>query len=144
MQKNTGRTHFKLGNPGNPKGRPKLDPELKALRTRTREDVEKIILTLYDKNESALNKILANADTSFWEKHVARIILRGVAKGELAPFLALSDYIFGKQIEKVQVTSINQNIQTNVTISEMIKNPALVEDLIQLEAKFRTLSKPSA
>lgn len=88
-------TKFKPGISGNPKGKPKMDPELKAMRQRSRGDVEKTILKLYNFTERQLNEMLGGPELNLWEKHIARIILRGIAKGEPASFQMLSDYIFG-------------------------------------------------
>lgn len=135
---------FKKGQSGNPKGRTPMDPELKALRIRRREDVEKIILKFYNLKKHQLEKIMKDEEnTTFWERHIARIILKGVFKGEYQSFSFLSDYIFGKRPETIQVSSISRNIQTDMSISELVKNPEIIEELIQLETKLRTLSTPS-
>lgn len=129
---------FKPGNRGGP-GRPKMDKELKKLKTKTRSDVEAIVLKLYGKNEEELKEVIDDKKTTFWFRHIARIILKGVAKGDHASFTVLSDYVFGKRAEKLEVTSVNQNINSALEISEMVKNPEILQDLILIEDKFKKI-----
>lgn len=95
-------SYFKKGNKGGP-GRPRLDPDLKDLRLRSRSDVEKTILKLYNYSELKLEEMLNSKEFNLWEKHIARIILKGIAKGDHASLTVLSDYIFGKRPERLEM-----------------------------------------
>lgn len=80
-----------------------MPPELKELRTKSREQVEKIVLQLYNKTEKEIEAIVRNPDSSNWERHVARMILKGIAKGDHISFMVLSDYIFGAAPKKYEI-----------------------------------------
>lgn len=41
--------------------------------------------------------------------------------------------------DKQEIISINQNVNSEVNIKEMVKNPELLKDLIQIENRFRKI-----
>ena len=114
----TGKGWFKKGIVTNPTGRPKMDPDLKAMKLRTRPEVEKAILKFYNYSEAQLNEVMKDPSLTLLEKHIARVILRGIGKGELVYLTALSDYVFGKQIEKVKMdmTSSDGSMNSQVVL----------------------------
>ncbi len=137
-------TKFKKGQSGNLKGRPKMDPELRAMRQRSRPEVEKTILKLYNFSEKQLEEMLKGSTLNLWEKHIARIILKGIAKGDHASFTVLSDYIFGKRAEAVHVTSIQQTFNTDISLSQLAQNPDIFDTLVILDAKLKELRTPQS
>lgn len=63
------------------------------------------MLRLYNLTEGELEKIIGNRETIFWERHIARIILKGVAKGDHISLGFLSDYIFGAMPKEYKVNA---------------------------------------
>lgn len=120
-----------------------MDPELKAMRQRSRSDMEAVILKLLNFTEPQLDALLKMPELNLSEKFIARFILRGIAKGDQAAFMQISDYVFGKRPDVVHMTSITQTITTEIPLSQMAKNPEVFDTLMILDAKLKGLPAPS-
>jgi len=106
---------FKEGAPsGNPKGRPPLSPEQKALRKLTLHSLQKVIETALTGNVQALKDLATNPDTSALEVGVATAILRAIKDGDPSVLERFAARIVG-EIPK------NLNINGLVDVQHQVK-----------------------
>lgn len=107
MAKRNNKGQFLPGESPNPAGGPKIPQELKELRVLNRVEVEQLINDYWMLPESVINQKFNHPDTPLRDKLVIRVILRGIAKGDFQALGFLSDFIFGKRTEKLEVTNKN-------------------------------------
>lgn len=91
---------FKKGQSGNPKGRPKVSPDIKSWRA-ANPGIDEIILELVSDPDN-LDEQLINGKTA-WHRLVARVILEGIEKGCERKMEALAQRVYGKVKDKIEV-----------------------------------------
>lgn len=101
--KKVGGKDWVKGQSGNPDGRPKTSPELKALRLENRADVEKIVALYSRMPDWKLHEVIADTEAEAIDKLVCRVILRGIAKGDQSTLGFLTDFIFGARPKEIKL-----------------------------------------
>lgn len=129
-------TRFKKGNKIS-RGRNPLPPEIKEFRKITREEVEKVLMDFWMLPKSRLKEIKNDPELPERDRCIINMVLNA-GDGLTGSFELFSNYLFGKSPEKIQVSSINQNINTDIQISNMVKQPELLEDLIKIENRLKS------
>lgn len=121
------RPKFPKGVSGNPKGRPPLSPQQKALRLLTISSYKEVIETALNGTVDDLKALAINPATPAIQVAVATSILRAIKDGDPSVIELFASRIVGKIPDKLEVTSQTQTVvQVNVA---MIR-----EALVQLES----------
>lgn len=104
LGRKTGGRDFKPGQSGNPKGRPKLAPEIKAIRE---ADSEEIILLLHEflsqPYQETLKDYQSRTGTTF-EQMVSGLIVRCVDHGDSRALETILDRLVGPITKTFDVT----------------------------------------
>lgn len=137
-EKRTIGTPFKLGNPGGP-GRPKLPEEIKEARKFTAHEVEILFTRFIQMTREELAAVKTNPESTLLELIMHSIFTHGINKGDQVRLEFVLNRIIGKAPDKISVTSFSQTVNTNVQFSEMVKNPEILEDLIKIETKLKSI-----
>ncbi len=100
MAKRTGEQlkpfHFAPGQSGNPGGRPKLSPELRAISALTTQEACRIISKFARMGHGGLDAIISNPNTSSIEACVASIFSHCIANGDYTRLSFLLDRAIGR------------------------------------------------
>jgi hypothetical protein len=104
-RKNTGKkprpTAFKKGQSGNPEGRPKLSPEIKAIRQGSKEQ----IIEAYGKYSTISRADLEKyPPRNLIEEGVRKTLLNFADEGDTIPITRLWDQVHGKATESIQLS----------------------------------------
>lgn len=108
--------HFKKGQSGNPRGRPILSPEQKALRELTLETYREVIRTALTGNIQALKDLAENPDTPAIQVGVATAIMRAIKDGDPSVLERFAARIVGKIPDDIRITTTGE-ITVNAKIS---------------------------
>jgi hypothetical protein len=92
------------GQSGNPKGRPKQDPDLISAKKLSRENVERAISKYMRWSYKDIKEMIASKSGTALELMIARIIEKTLSGGDHAPLNFLLDRLIGKVKDKVEVT----------------------------------------
>ena len=96
-------TRFKPGESGNRSGRPKLTPELKAIKQLTTDELKRIISKHFRTTYEELEKIDKNPKETGLNRLLVSSILRAIKEGDPYKAEALFQRCLGKITEKVEV-----------------------------------------
>lgn len=102
------RPPFPPGVSGNPGGRPKLPPELRAIKELTAEEINRTIAKYARMTKAELSAAITHADTPIYELHIASILATGAKIGDPSRLGFLFDRSIGK-------------VATDVVISKKIR-----------------------
>jgi len=102
----TGGRNFKPGNNANPKGRPPISPEVKAMRKLTTESFIKLCNDLLFSDAAYIQRKLDNPDTPMIELAMLNM-LKNMAQGDSSLFEMFMNRTIGKVPDKVQTTQMS-------------------------------------
>ena len=88
--------HFKKGDSGNPKGRPPLPPELKAISPFTASELSRIISKYGRLTKGVLYEVLENPATPVMDLSVCKLFEKCLVEGDYARLNFLLDRCIGK------------------------------------------------
>lgn len=74
---------------------------------------------------------------------VVSVITHGVNKGDNVRLNFLLEQMLGKVADKINVTAVGHVMHSALPTSEFVKNPEILEDMIKLESKIRSLRNKS-
>lgn len=133
--KKTGGRDVKKGQVLNPKGRPKLTDEEKAVRNLSREQFLDVANLLISKSFEDLQKILDAPETPALMTWIIRVILLNAERGEYDPLDKLLNRLIGKVPDKIE--------SENKHVFEMLKQVENLSDeqLIQAGDQAREFLK---
>ncbi len=94
---------FVKGVSGNPKGRPKLDPDLKAIENLTKDELRKIVSRLSRMSEPEVIELMQNTATPILERSVAATLLKSVEFGDPIRLDRLLDRAIGKVSDEIKL-----------------------------------------
>lgn len=118
---------FVKGNPGGP-GRPKLDPEVKELRTMNRQEVEKLVNDYWMLDEATIETKLKDRRLPARDKMVLRMIRTAVKNGSESSLGFITDFIFGAQPKQIRFTGNMNTAVANVSPAELQTAMKKLED----------------
>lgn len=90
---------FPPGNKANPKGRPKLPAEVKALRFLTAEALKEALQVLVFATMDELKAILSNPDQPVLNRAYARALINGESFGDLTIIEAVLSRVVGRPVQ---------------------------------------------
>ena len=96
-------TRFKKGVAANPGGRPKLSPELKAIKQLTTDELKRTISKYFRTTFEKLEEIDKNPKETGLNRLLVSSILRAIKEGDPYKAEALFQRCLGKITEKVEV-----------------------------------------
>lgn len=88
--------NFKPGQSGNPNGRPKLPPELKAVKALTADEINRMISKYTRMSKAELREAIESPDTPALELMIASGIANGIKTGDYSKIAFLLDRTIGK------------------------------------------------
>jgi hypothetical protein len=100
--KKTGGRNFVKGQVANPKGRPALTEEQKAIQALTREQFLEVANLLITKSIKELKEIEESPDTPALNSWIIRVILHNANVGDYDPLDKLLNRLIGKVPDKVE------------------------------------------
>lgn len=113
MAVKTGGRDFKPGQSGNPKGRPKDPPELKAIKQMTKAEFSLAIQKLINLKPDELKEFKGTAI----EMALAATIQNAIKYGDVSRIQSLIDRLFGKVTDKLETTGKDgKDLQPGVVI----------------------------
>jgi len=101
-----GKTRFKKGSCPNPGGRPKLDPEIKAIRQLTKDQFKELANLLLSGTFEDLQRILDKQETTALTGWMVRVIVQGWEKGDYRTLDELLDRLIGKVPNELEVREL--------------------------------------
>lgn len=104
-RKKTGGRDFKPGQSGNPKGRPKQSPELKAFLKMSKWELMERLAKHIMSDQSQLYKEATNPETSAFDALVAKVLMMGIKDGNHRVMAEILDRFAGKVRQEIHVTS---------------------------------------
>lgn len=109
---------FQKGQSGNPGGRPKLSPELKAIKVFTPEEVERIIAKYMRLSKGKLQRLLKedSDDLPMFEALVCSILAKAYKTGDYSKVEFLLLRTVGKVKDKEVIDIESTSAAANVTI----------------------------
>jgi len=111
---------FKPGESGNPGGRPKVDPELKAIRELERTEMTKEFSKMLRMTKNELITITGRPDATVKELGIAKGIVKWVNSGDFKFVQPYIEYIFGKPKETHEIPDDTVNLIFS-KLAEIIK-----------------------
>lgn len=98
------KTSYKKGVSGNPKGRPKMDPELKALLDVTKTTYRTIAVKYFNMTKKELAGVKQNDSMTMLEWTFVKCLLKVHDKGDYATLDKMMDRVIGKVKDEVDLT----------------------------------------
>lgn len=143
--KRGGNTKFKKGHNRPGPGRPKIPVDVIEARKFSAHEVEILFTKFIQMTREQLSAVKNNPQATLLELTLHSIFTHAINHGDHVRLDFVLNRLIGKSREKIEMNleSKEGTMSPRSHISEMIKNPELVDDLIKLEQKFRSLSKSS-
>lgn len=113
----TGGKNFKKGQSGNPKGRPKLDPEVKAIQQFNKDEVSKLLNKYSRMTQKEMLKVYNSEKAMMIEKWTAKIFIKATVEGDYRAM----DYVLNRMVGKVADKMEIEDNSTHSRIMELIK-----------------------
>ncbi len=122
-------SQFKKGQSGNPLGGKLADPEMRAIKRLTKQEIAEIGSLLLKRNIAGLQKIVANAKDpeskhSALKVWMATICIKGMQSGDAHKLDVLLNRLVGKVTENIQLTGADggpiQSLTAAMTKEERI------------------------
>lgn len=104
--KKTGGRNILPGRTGNPNGRPKLPPEVKAIRYCSKETVAKLYWDVVNMNRQEVERRLADPTLSLFERNVLAAIVKDISKGVITTIEKLMERVLGKPKEVIHLDGV--------------------------------------
>lgn len=98
----TGGRDFKPGQSGNPKGPPKLSPDVKAARKINRLEFERVATEMLNKTADEIKATAKDPQTRGLELIVSTILMKGIQNGDQFRLNFFLERLIGKVSDKVQ------------------------------------------
>lgn len=120
---NIKKSQFKPGQSGNPSGKPK-DPIRAALRNLTIKEYRDVIELAMVSNLQALQDLIKDPNTSAVQVGVGTAMIKAIKNGDINVIERLAERLVGKIPDKLEVTSNNKSVVTNIDqakLAEAIK-----------------------
>lgn len=121
---------FEKGKSGNPSGRPKVDPEIKAVRELTYKEFLTQLQKYGWQTPDQIKKDLERKDVTMFERIFGKIILQA-AEGEKDGRQVFLERLWGKVKDQVEVTQASANKEAE----ELLKKIPMAE-LVALAKKY--------
>jgi hypothetical protein len=99
----TGGRDFRPGESGNPRGRPKMPKEVKAIRKLSQESVELLLNKYLSMKFKDLKELIETQESDSADMLVATVIYKGITKGDHYRLDFLLNRLIGKVTDKVEV-----------------------------------------
>lgn len=128
-------TQFKKGQSGNPNGRPKVNPTLKAFRELTYNQFIGQLQKYGHQTPDEIKQDLARKDVTMFERIFGKIILQA-AEGEKDGRQVFLERLWGKVKDQVEVSQANSNKEAE----ELLKKIPMAE-LVALARKYEAAEK---
>ena len=108
-KKKKGKHLFKKGNPGGP-GRPRLEPELKAVQPLKKDEVRKRLTAYLRMNVGELEKIVDDKKRPSLDVWIAQLALKGIRDGDYTRMNFIFDRIVGRVKDEVEHKMVKPTI----------------------------------
>lgn len=106
---------FKKGQSGNPNGRPKIDPHIKAMRQLTAEEFAEIANLIIKGSIAELRAIAKDEKQSALRVMIAAVAVKTIQKGDMVALDVLLNRMVGKVKEQLQLTT-EGTVSVNLTM----------------------------
>ena len=124
--KKTGGRDIKKGDVLNPRGAASHNPDLKAVRRMTHDDVSEVGQLIVEGNIEKLKSAKDDPSSSVLKVWFCSVAIKAIDRGDAGALSVLLDRIVGKVKEKVEVTS-NNKTELSTPSKEVIKK--IIDDL---------------
>ena len=121
--------------PANPGRKKSVLKQLKDIDKLGRQDIINLIHFYLNKERSELQQILEDSTTKGTHLLLVSAIMHAVKRGQFSEIQAIMDLLFGKEVQKIKIESVNHNIDYSLLDDDEI------ETLLEL-AKKATNAKP--
>lgn len=127
----TGGRVFQKGQSGNPKGRPPIPPELKAVKQLSPQSVRLLVSKFAAMSKEELAELLQKPDTPLIEITIGSIFAKAAKEGDYSRFNFLLDRSVGKVKDEVD---INVGAKT-IYRTSMTEDGRLLQELVKPEVE---------
>lgn len=124
----TGGRDFKPGQSGNPNGKPKMSPEFKALKCLTASEYNKLVSSAFTLKDNEIQSLLDDPNISSLHKAFAHAVLIGRMTGDLNRLNYITDRVFGKVKEKIEVKQVKPTVLEKRDGTQLVFTNEPVED----------------
>ncbi len=114
---NNHRYRFKKGVSGNPKGRPPITAEFRALRELTLESYRGVIEKVLSGNPRALEIMIADPATPAIQVGIAQAVVNAIKEGDYSVIERIAERIIGKIPDELNVKAQTLNANYNANVS---------------------------
>lgn len=116
--------HFKPGQSGNPKGKPKLDDEARELKRLDRDSYNRMLNKIGNLKTPELQAIINDPNTVVWEKMIATVAAKAIARGDPSRMEALLSRAIGPVKTQVEMTGANGEPLAAIQINQLTEKAA--------------------